>query len=123
MKKFAAFVLILACIIGMTACTEPKYKVTIADNYPIVNELKSTYVAGEEVTIQLSALTEHYYELYVNGVRQEMNRELSDWNTFTYFTFTMPEEDVLVTIEDCWVEIPEEPQQPSASNLTRKPLG
>ncbi len=116
MKRLSTFILVSACMLAMFACAQPKYKVTIADNYPIVNELKSSYAAGEEVTIQLDALTEHYYELYVNDVRQEMNMELSGWDTFTYFTFTMPEEDVLVTIEDCWVDIPEEPQQPSASN-------
>lgn len=110
MKKLKAFVLSLACIFGMTACMQPKYKVTIADNYPIENELKSSYAAGEEVTIQLATLTEHYYELFVNGVEQEMNMELSSWDTYTYFTFTMPEEDVLVTIEDVSVDIPEAPQ-------------
>lgn len=101
------FILVMTCMWGMTACAQPKYKVTIADNYPIVNELKSSYAAGEEVTIQLAALTEHYYELYVNSEKQEMNREFSDWNTFSYFTFTMPEEDVLVKIEDVSVDIPE----------------
>lgn len=116
MKRLSTFILVSACMLAMFACAQPKYKVTIADNYPIVNELKNSYGAGEEVTIQLATLTEHYYELFVNGVEQEMNMELSSWDTYTYFTFTMPEEDVLVTIEDRWVEIPEGPQQPSASN-------
>ncbi len=77
MKRTSIFILLIVCMLGTIACAQPKYKVTIADNYPIVNELKSSYAAGEEVTIQLETFTEHYYELFVNGVEQEMNRELS----------------------------------------------
>lgn len=109
MKRLSTFILVSVCMFVMFACAQPKYKVTIADNYPIVNELKSSYAVGEEVTIQLPTLTEHYYEFFVNGVEQEMNRELSSWDAYTYFTFTMPEEDVLVTIKDVSVDIPEAP--------------
>ena len=116
MKRASTFILMIVCVLGTVACTQQKYKVTIADNYPIINELKSSYAAGEEVTIQLATLTEHYYELFVNGMEQEMDMELSSWDKYTYFTFLMPEEDVLVTIEDVSVDIPEAPQQPSVSN-------
>jgi len=109
MKRIAIFIVMIVCMLGTVACTQPRYKVTIVDNYPIINELKSSYAAGEEVTIQLATLTEHYYELFVNGVEQEMDMELSSWDAYTYFTFTMPKEDVLVTIKDVSVDIPEAP--------------
>lgn len=109
MKKCLIFVVLMLCIFGIVSCGQQKYKVQIADNYPIENELKSSYAAGEEVTIQLVSITEHYYELYINGVKQEINKEISDWRGYTYFTFTMPEEDVLITIEDRWVDIPDGP--------------
>lgn len=82
------------------------YNVKIADNYPIENNIKNTYTAGEQVTIKLATVTEHYYIVYVNGVEQDMDRDASDL-TYTYYTFTMPSEDVVVEIEDVSVEIPE----------------
>ena len=110
MKKFIAFLLSLILLLGITACNQAKFKVKIADNYEIVNELKTKYSAGEEVTIQLETITEHYYVLSVNGVQQEPDRDSSDM-MFTYFTFTMPDEDVLIEIEDRWVDIPYPSQQ------------
>ena len=110
MKKIIAFLLSLILLLGITACNQAKFKVKIADNYEIVNELKTKYSAGEEVTIQLETITEHYYVLWVNGVKQEPDRDASDM-MFTYFTFTMPSEDVLIEIEDRWVDIPYPSQQ------------
>ena len=109
MKKTVALFLVLICILGMVGCSKAKYKVEIADNYPIVNKLKSTYTTGEEVTVKLETITEHYYVLSVNGEEVEMDQDTSDL-TYTYFTFTMPGEDVLIHIEDKWVEIPPPPQ-------------
>lgn len=108
MKRIIALVIVAVFIWGMAACTQAKYKVELADNYPIENKLKHTYTAGEEVTVKLATMTEHYYVLYVNGVEQDMDRASSDL-TFTYFTFTMPSEDVLIEIEDRWVDIPNAP--------------
>ena len=120
MKKFVAFAL-LFCILGMGGCrkdTQPvtstiktEYSVTIADSYTIVNTLKNSYEVGETVTIQLDTITEHYYVLSVNGKAVEMDHEASDL-TYTYFTFTMPDEDVMIQIEDRWVAIPPEPPKP-----------
>ena len=110
MKKMIAFLLSLILLSGMAACTQTKYKVEIADNHAIANELKNAYSAGEEVTIQLETITEHYYVLSVNGVQQEPDRDASDM-MFTYFTFIMPDEDVLIEIEDRWVDIPYPSQQ------------
>ena len=88
--------------------TQIGYKVKFAENYQIVDDLKDTYLPGEKVTVKLETITEHYYELYVNGLKQDMDREASDLS-FTYFTFTMPSEDVVIKIEDRWVDIPEAP--------------
>ena len=110
MKKIIAFFLSFILLSGMPACNQAKYKVEIADNYEISNKLKNAYSAGEEVTIRLETITEHYYVLWVNGIEQEPDRDSSDM-MFTYFTFTMPNEDVLIEIEDRWVDIPDPPQQ------------
>lgn len=110
MKKTVALFLVFICILGMVGCNKAKYTVEIADNYPIANRLKPNYAAGEEVTVKLETITEHYYVLSVNGDEVEMDRDTSDL-TYTYFTFTMPGEDVLIQIADKWVEIP--PLSPS----------
>lgn len=112
MKKTVALFLVLICILGMVGCNKSNYHIEIADHYPIENKLKSTYAAGEEVTVKLKTITEHYYILSVNGVEQEMDQDASDL-TYTYFTFTMPDEDVLIQIEDKWVDIPPAHQNPS----------
>lgn len=106
MRKYIALfsaVILVLCLVG---CAETEYDVSIANDYPIVNELKKTYSAGEEVTVILETITEHYYVLSVNGVEHEMDFVASDM-VFTYFTFTMPNEDVVIEIEDRWVTIPE----------------
>lgn len=89
--------------------SNPKYKVTIrnADAFDIINELKDSYSPGEKVTVQLETLTEHYYVFYVNGVKQVQDASMSDDWIYTYYTFVMPEEDVIIEIEDRWVDIPE----------------
>lgn len=119
MKKWIVFFLILSCLAGLAACsgnetelanaqeeeTNKVYKIEIADSYPIENTLKSAYEAGETVTIQLSTITEHYYKVYVNGAEQTMDTAASDL-TYSYYSFTMPDEDVLIEIEDISVDIP-----------------
>ena len=88
---------------------ETLYTVEIAnsENYPILNELKASYRMGEKVTIELETVTEHYYVLYVNGVEQSPDETgTNDWSV-TCYTFSMPAENVIITIEDRWVDIPE----------------
>lgn len=123
MKKLMVLVLVLACVLCLVACTsgdidntnpqtettKNTYMVEIADNYPIENTLKSAYKAGEEVTIKLSTITEHYYIVTVNGTELDFDRDASDM-TYTYYTFTMPSKDVLIEIADVSVDIPEAPQ-------------
>ena len=107
MKKLNVFLLVLIFACCLTACSAgAKYKVTLADNYRLVNDLKETYSAGEKVVIKLPSITEHYYVLYVNGVKQNPDDSVSDDWTYTYYTFTMPSEDVIIKIEDKWVDIP-----------------
>ncbi len=119
MKKLIVLFLTLACLMSLIACsandtnlakpqeeeTNKVYKIEIADNYPIENTLKSAYEAGETVTIQLSTITEHYYKVYANGTELAMDTAASDL-TYSYYSFTMPEEDVLIEIEDISVDIP-----------------
>ena len=123
MKKLIALVLVLACALCLVACaagdidntnpqtetTKNTYMVEIADNYPIENTLKSAYEAGEQVTIKLSTITEHYYIVTVNGTEMDFDRDASDM-TYTYYTFTMPSKDVLIEIADVSVDIPDAPQ-------------
>lgn len=119
MKKLIVLFLTLASLMSLIACSandtnlaKPQeeespeaYKVEIADSYPIENTLKSAYEAGEQVTIKLDTITEHYYKVYVNGAEQAMDTAASDL-TYSYYSFTMPEEDVLIEIEDVSVDIP-----------------
>lgn len=105
MKKLTAFFAVMLCTVCLIGCAKARYKLEIIDayNYPIENTLKSSYAEGEEVTIKLETITEHYYVLYVNGVKQYA---ASYDMYYTYYTFTMPAEDVVVKIEDHWVGIP-----------------
>ena len=126
MKKMVALALALICVIGLLGCSKKSidnpesqtdttesredttsavtYKVEILNNYPISNELKGSYEAGEWVTVKLEAITEHYYKLYVNGEEQDAVPGMSD--DFTYYTFIMPAEDVMIEIKDFSVDIP-----------------
>ena len=123
MKKLITLVLALVCVMGLMACTASEinntdlqaetnknaYKVEIANNYPIENTIKSNYEAGEEVTIKLCTVTEHYYVVSINGTELDFDRDASDM-IYTYYTFTMPSKDVLIEITDVSVDIPEAPQ-------------
>ncbi|MBE6601442.1 MAG: hypothetical protein E7637_02910 [Ruminococcaceae bacterium] len=93
--------------------SEPFYTVKIVNsqNYSIVNPLKSSYAVGEKVTIALETITEHYYRLYVNGMEQSPDESISDDWSVTYYTFTMPAENVIVAIEDVWLEVPDVTQE------------
>ena len=111
MRKIAVIALVLICAVLLSACTaEAKYKVKLSDASYLVNELKKTYSPGEEVTLKLETIMEHYYIVSVNGVTIRNDTAPSDLE-FTYYTFIMPDEDVLIEIEDRWVNIPESPQQ------------
>lgn len=96
----------VVAICGLKEEIKPIYTVNIIGDYQLENSLKDTYEAGEQVTIKLATITEHYYVVHANGVEQPMDMDASDL-TYTYFTFTMPAEDVLIDIEGVSVDIPE----------------
>lgn len=105
----AVLTIILAC--ALVGCNSTKkYKVTVDAEHASDCEVGHSYSAGEEVSVKLPTITEHYYSLYVNEELQQMDRERSDMG-YTYFTFTMPDCDVEIRIEDHSVEIPEAPKQ------------
>ena len=87
-----------------------EYKVTVDAEHEALCDVGQYYRAGEEVTVKLPTVTEHYYALYVNGEEQQMDHGRSDME-YTYFTFVMPDSDVSIVIEDHSVDIPEAPQQ------------
>lgn len=111
MKKMITLVLALACIACLLGChtgvsensdlqtdaTNPTYKlkVEIDSYYNIVSPLKDAYEAGELITIKLRTYTEHYYKVRLNGIKASVDPDPD----YTYFTFRMPSEDVLIEIE------------------------
>ena len=107
----AVAVLIVALAFVFMGCNgTAKYKVTVEGEYASDCEVGRSYSAGEEVTVKLPTITEHYYSLYVNGESQQKDMSHSDM-TFTYFTFIMPECDVTIKIEGHSVDVPEAPKQ------------
>lgn len=126
MKRILAFaftlVTVLTALTGCMASQNPsgnaaQYKVVFADNYPICNQMYETYAAGDQVEIVLETITEHSYTVKANGKEVEMDREKTNL-AFTYYTFTMPKEDVLVEIESKGVEIPIGPEQSSTVTIS-----
>ncbi len=113
MKKAIVFVLLATFVLGMLSCTQPngtqaQYRVEFADDYEIENELERTYSPGEKVTVKLETLKEHSYLFYVNGALLNPDEPSSDDLTYTYYTFTMPSEDVFIEIEKKQVDASEE---------------
>ncbi len=80
-----------------------EYTLTIANNMPLVDELKDKYESGEEITLKLYSVTEQYYRVRVNG--KEINASSFDMD-HTVFIFTMPARDTVVEIEEVSVDIP-----------------
>lgn len=84
-----------------------QYKIALspsASTVYLVNELQDTYAAGEEITIQLATITDHYYILMVN--EEAIDMADSDFMD-TYFQFTMPHEDVKIELRQKAADIPE----------------
>ena len=115
--SIAAFLMVLTCVLAGcngavnnndTVNDEHKYEVTVEGEYASECEIGQSYPAGEEVTVKLPFIFEHYYSLYVNGEEVQWDIDRSD-TEYTYFTFIMPECDVTVKIECHSVDIPEAP--------------
>lgn len=109
MKRIIALVLCLVLTLSMIGCGDKKHNVIIDSQHTSECEVNTSYLSGEEVSIKLPTITEHYYRLFANGNEILMDMEQSDM-IFTYFVFTMPDEDVEVVIEDHWVSIPYSPE-------------
>ena len=117
MKRIVLLLMVICVLLCLCSCNEETpdttviasagewqtYKLKISNDGMLINEVKSEYAAGEEVTIQLETMTEHYYIVTVNGVEIEMTPSVSGE---TIYSFIMPKEDVLLQIEDKWVDIP-----------------
>ncbi len=87
---------------------EVKYNVSVESEIDI--KLASEYAAGEEITFKLPFVTDSYYYVTVNGKEISADLSVSDTDC-TYFTFIMPEKDVLIEISTVDAEIPEYPQK------------
>ncbi len=116
MKKICMLCLSLLLVLTIVGCQKAEsnntgqYSVTILNDYPIKNQLKASYQAGEEVTVELDTVTEQYYVFCVNDMVCEPSK--SDLSS-TYFTFAMPDENVVIDIYTmCTDVIPEVPRSP-----------
>ena len=111
MKK-AGVVNILLCLvlwIVLSGCQSNRYRVHVDIEHASQCKTESGYKCGDEVTIKLEAITEHYYKVFVDGVEVLQNDEKSNM-VYTYYTFIMPNHDVDLIIEDHYVDIPLAPQ-------------
>ena len=98
------FSIIAVGMLILVCCNRNRHTVTVAGDYPLLNELEQNYPTGKKVTIELPTITEHYYLVYVNG-EACVRDEKSDME-YSYFTFVMPDNDVVIEIEDHSVSIP-----------------
>ena len=92
-----------------------KFKLSITGDYAdnILTELEDSYLAGETITFQLETITEHYYVVTMNGITiPQTDSDLE----YTWFSFKMPEEDVVISITQKGVEIP--PPPADSDNIT-----
>ena len=79
------------------------------DGFAIDFEPKAEYRVGETVEIKLVTVTENYYRVFANREQVPMDEERSDMS-FSYFTFIMPAEHVVVSIKSVDAIIPGSPQ-------------
>lgn len=120
MKKCLTLLLTIVLLIVMVGCTQTRHKVEFADEYPITNKINESYATGEEVEIVLDTITEHYYVVTVNGEEIAMNEGKTDM-VKTTFTFTMPDNDVMIEIEQKAVKMPVYPTQDTEPSDSTEP--
>lgn len=111
MKK-AVVVNILLCLVlclFLSGCQNNRYRVNVDVEHASKCKIDSGYKCGDEVTIRLETITEHYYKVFADGVEISQNDEKTNME-YTYFIFTMPNHDVDLIIEDHDVDIPLAPQ-------------
>ena len=83
-----------------------KRRVSFSDTLAFPDDfiVPHSYREGGQVTLKLYAVTEQYYDVFLNG--EEIPMSGSD-GAYCYFTFTVPATDILVEIETVPVTIPE----------------
>ncbi|MBQ0110079.1 MAG: hypothetical protein KBS44_07375 [Clostridiales bacterium] len=89
----------------VSECKGNLYQVHVDAEHVSECKMKSGYRCGEEVTIQLDTITEHYYKVFADGVEVPQDNEKTNMES-TYFIFIMPDHDVELVIEDHDVDIP-----------------
>ena len=94
-----------------------QYKLKVTSPVEILNKLSETYEEGDIVTVKLAALTEQYFELYLNGKKVAVDEEKSD-GEYTYFKFAMPDRDSTVKIKAIDVESPTDEAPTDAQSET-----
>ena len=107
MKKAAVVSIILSLVLCLfiSGCQGNLYRVHVDAEHVSECKMKSGYRCGEEVTIQLDTITEHYYKVFADGVEVPQDNEKTNMES-TYFIFIMPDHDVELMIEDHDVDIP-----------------
>ena len=95
----------------VSAKNDEYYKVDFKSTEGFADDFtpKSEYRVGEIVEIKLVTATENYYRVFANREQVYMDDERSDMS-YSYFTFTMPAEDVVVSINSVDVTIPDASQ-------------
>ena len=110
-KKAVVVNIILSLILCLfiSGCQSNLHQVSVDAEHASQCKIESGYVCGDEVTIRLETITEHYYKVFADGAEVLQDDEKTDME-YTYFTFVMPDHDVDLIIEDHYVDIPLPPQ-------------
>lgn len=96
MKKIILCLLILCSFLILSSCENedngPKYNVELVNaQFFLYNKLKSSYSAGETITLQVSIVTDASVYVYLNDERLISNKAEGH---FTIYEFVMPEKDI-----------------------------
>ena len=103
---FGAALLLAACLLFFRRQKDAPHRITVDAAHAAICETAQKARPGETVSVRLPTVTEQYYLLFVNGEAQEMDRGRSS-GADTYFTFTMPDSDAFLEIQEISVAIPE----------------
>lgn len=96
MKKIILCLLILCSFLILSSCENedngPKYNVELVNaQFFLYNKLKSSYSAGETITLQVSIVTDVSVYVYLDDERLISNKAEGH---FTIYEFVMPEKDI-----------------------------
>lgn len=111
MKKTVFAVFTVLCLLVpafLYGCRNDSHTVSVDEEHEricIFDSETGKFASGDEVRFKLETVTEQYYSVFADGVEVYPDIEKSDI-TYTYFSFTMPDHDVSLVIEDHDVDIP-----------------